>query len=298
MQISTNLNLNGSHPRDLDCLPIETIVDEIAKAREKNWEGCSKKWGGYSVDNETREGLILREKVLRKRASKYPPNWDSYEAAGGIKWTMGLEKIETFVQDKFDELRQTGILMFRSEFEKNENPSHFRTTGKIFKEGQKRRELDRLWVAEYLRKELAHVELYKVPRVIVIIEDNVKSLPVSLWPYGPAILITEFGEECGEVLIENIEDGIPAANMSSHMPLREAGYVDFSDSGNILKGKDGKYYVVDTDWKSVSDGLAAKRDQNGTISTLRAYAQERFQAFYADLKPIHVDLSGPLYQKV
>lgn len=72
--------------------------------------------------------------------------------------------------------------------------------------------------------------------------------------------------------------------------MHSLGYVDYSDPGNILKGEDGKYYVVDTEWKSLS-GVLDKNDEDRKVSMLRDYAIKRFKTFNPWLsKTINIEL--------
>ncbi len=64
------------------------------------------------------------------------------------------------------------------------------------------------------------------------------------------------------------------------------GYTDYSSPGNILKTKDGNYYVVDTEWKSFADGspqslifgtLTNEDTFKGSPDIFCLYFKERFQ---------------------
>jgi hypothetical protein len=231
---------------------------------------------------------------LRTVVPELPSDWDSYEAAGGIKLTMGIEKIEAYLQEKVDELRKSGILMFRSEFEQKEDPQLFRTPGKIFNEGQRGGQLDRLWGAEYLRKELKDNESLRVPRYIVVIEDCVETLPISVSLQEQNALIHKFDSRYGEVLVENIKEGkkiaetYATAYSAQFNELKSIGYIDFSDNGNILE-KDGKHYVVDTDSTALEG--ATRQKYEGTVGLL-SYARQRYKVFYENLKPIKVKINN------
>lgn len=165
-----------------DSLPIDHVVNHILNTERQAWVSMTADKvfknliGNFDEEKEKKE--ILKFETILRKVKPLPTHWDSYEAAGGLQWSMNLSEIKAYTQQKFDNLRKSGILLFRSEFEKQEDPKKFRTLGVISKSGQKRGSLERLWGAEYLRTKLAQEEFYRVPRFILVIEDNVETLPV------------------------------------------------------------------------------------------------------------------------
>jgi len=263
-------------------LSIEEVAQRIVEVEKKNRPKVENsffdRFFAYDEEKE-KEKIIQKETALRKYQAILPEEWDSYEAAGGLKWSMSLIQIAAHVQKKFDELRASGLLLFRSEFLAKENPLKFRSLGVIFQPGQRSGDLARLWGAEYLRQKLAQREEYKVPRFVVVIEDDVKTLPISLWCGTHSLHINSFPTDSGEILVENIVHGRRVACEQNHRWMVQLGYVDYSDPGNILEGEDGKYYVVDTEWTSLA-GVTERNQEARGIYMLRQYAMQRFAAFH------------------
>ena len=275
---------------DPDSLAIKEVATRILGVERQDWEECGFPW---DQDRETKKlaELAKLEADLREQRSHLPKGWDSYEPAGGLQWSMSLGNIHSHVQKKFEDLRKSGILLFRSEFERREDREKFRPAGRIYRAGQRNNDLTRIWGAEYLRKKLEEEELYRVPRFILIVEDRVKSLSVKLWDGGSkSLFITSIEPDQGEIVVENVSRGKPDAWSAKHKWLLRLGYVDFSDPGNILQGEDGKYYIVDTEWKSL-DGVLERSGEPRKIGLLREYAATRFHAFNSWLsKTIPVQL--------
>jgi hypothetical protein len=146
--------------------------------------------------------------------------------------------------------------------------------------------LQRLFGAEYLRKHLPIESEYRAPRFIVVIENDVTTLPVLVSQAGFSLVIDNFDTTYGEILAEKIT-GPAVCDGCRDFSLRLLGYVDFSDPGNVRQSTaDGKRYVVDTEWKSLV-GLVERVDDLDYLS----YLKTRFQVFHPwALKPYDINI--------
>lgn len=265
---------------DPDLLSVDEVVQRVIAYTKR---------ASLSYKNEYRkfEKMLRRIKELRKQEPTYLQGKYSYEALGGLDVLMGLKEIEVYVQKKFDDLRKKGILLYQSEFETQENPEKFRKPGR----GGAVQSLDRLWGAEYLREKLKDKENYKVPRFFIVIKDHIKTLPIELWNFDPRYLrIKSIETPNAELLVENITPSIPVARNFCHRWMTGIGYVDYSDPGNILRGEDGNYYVVDTEWKSLEGCKYLRQDKNMTAVKFREYIQDRFLTFNPLNNNINIEL--------
>ena len=261
---------------------IEQVVDKVMEIQGPEYIAA---FG--EEEYELKHKKILTERFTKLetifRDERLPRDWDSYEPAGGIKMSMDPIDFPHFVQNKFKKLREVGILLSRSEFEKKEDPSKFRNPGKG---GIYSQDLTRLWGAEYLRNILKN-EDYKVPRFYLVVDEGVNEFTVNLRKDKMSVVINTC-KKVAQVMVENIQPSGPSCSLEKDGWMLDAvGYIDFADSGNIRQSRmDGKFYVVDTEWKSL-DGVVThlnpgplEIDNSITMPKLRRYASERFDALY------------------
>lgn len=273
------------NPDDLT-IKIENIATVVFNSPSR---GCFS-YPNEQIKKKKLESYKRLEETFRKlREIKNMPvqysDWDVYgnnAVTGGLRFSMTLQEVQSHVYEKFRELREAGILLYRSEFNQVEKPEKFRTVGVIYSSSQKSGELDRIWGAEYLRNRLKGSTCYRVPKFRLVIEDGLTTLPVRLWSGGATLEINSIDTAHGEVLVENIENGKPVPGKEHH-ELRAHGYTDLGhtglhDDGNVLKGMDGYYYVVDTESKSFM--ARDKRFEKEPVKKLRIYAADRFIAFH------------------
>jgi hypothetical protein len=232
----------------------------------------------WTNEEEERARLIDLERNLRNEIT-YFTTLDAHETVGGLSRTMNDDEISAFVQAKFDQLRNDGILLTRSEFEQCKPPVALRTLGKIYTQEQRSGQLDRLWGAEYLRKHLSPDEPYRVPRFFLIIEDHVKNLPVVISDVGYHLAITHFDVKYGEILAEEIK-GTPASDSTHLLPLKNVDYTDVYTPDNILKTEDGLFYIVDTEWLSFRASVREATWTQDADAIKRNYLRDRFRAFH------------------
>lgn len=297
MAASTSLSTNNySVPLDPDLMTPEEVGKSVFEFKKKKHEqhlayfSLSPTSCRWKNDDEETERLVDLERTLRRERS-YFTALDSHDTTGGLSRTMNDEQISAFVQAKFKQLREDGILLTRSEFEQSKPPVAFRTLGKIFKAGQRSGTLDRLWGAEYLRKHLNPEGPYRVPRYFVVIEDHVRRLPVTVKDVGFHLAISDFDVSYGEILAEKIE-GKPASDATHLEPLKYVDYTDVDMPDNILKTEEGLFYIVDTEWLSFRASVRAVEELDGNKNGIkRNYLSERFKTFHPSLRiKIEVDL--------
>lgn len=253
--------------------------DKFASIREAAWKEC--------VEEFTTLETAMRTMDL-------PEDWDAYEPAGGLKLSIDPDQINPFVQKKFADLRKAGLLLFRSEFEKQEDPARFRQPGKSQND-----DLTRLWGAEYLREKLRSVKHYSVPRFLIVVENGVKNIPVTVVKDKLSLVISKCDTQFAQVVVEDMKNTLGTCSFEKHGWMKSIGYVDFADSGNIRQDRDG-FYVVDTEWKSfevIEVVPEALKNMNPTLQELRYYVNERCSVFYPESndywhKTVEVDLDN------
>lgn len=291
-------NLQALSQEDPNKYSIQEVVQKVLDFQKNSW----RQFDNFDENEAKKELTSLEMRFRQLKPNDIPKQWDSYKPCGGIRWSMTLAEINSYAQKKFDNLRKSGILLFRSEFERLKDPTKFCTLGKgRFSKGSKSGQLDRLWGAEYLRKNLAQNPLYKVPDYVIVIEDNVKSLPVNVYQEYKALMLSDFETSYGEILAENIKGTkalVTQEKLRQHFWLKKLGYDDFGDPGNILEGEDNKFYIVDTEWKSLA-GLEKSNENNHPDSQLWHYMIDRFKTFNPwESKKIDVEIKKDLFPSV
>lgn len=106
-------------------------------------------------------------------------------------------------------------------------------------------------------------------------------------------------KKVAQVMVENIQPSGPSCSLEKDgWMLDTVGYIDFADPGNIRKSfLDGKFYIVDTEWKSF-DGVVThlnpgplEIDSSITMRRLRLYASQRFDALYDEMWKAKISVS-------
>lgn len=266
---------------NLNSLSIDEVVQRVVDLKKDDYIDAYGEQEFYShykqvlTDKYTNLETVLRENQLSE-------DWDAYEPAGSIKLSIDPDYIDSFVQEKFSALRNSGLLLYRSEFEQQEEIIKFRKPGY-----NQSADLTRLWGAEFLRKKLSNVENYAVPRFFIIIENSAKKIPVTIVKDTMSLVIAKCDTSFAEVVVENMENTVATCTREKHGWMSAFGYVDYADSGNIREDRSrGQFYVVDTEWKSL-DGVVELVDEslldfNPSITKLRRYASERFDALHPE----------------
>lgn len=276
--------------KDPSFLTCEETVEIVFK--ERNPSGCKHYKSKSQKKRELNRYIYLEECFRKKNFPSHYNQWDVFGnrlLIGGITFSMSLKEIEKQAQETFENLRKTGVLSYRSEFNRTQDPKKFRTPGVIYSSNQKSTALDRIWGAQYLEHCLKESGRYRVPKFKLVIEDGLTSLPLILWSDGRLLVIDRMADGWGEVLVENIENGEPVGD-KPHKELLDYGYRDLlnqglGDTGNILrrKDKDGEHdYIVDTELKSFdfTDRSGFKKKGVETIKRLREYVLSRFIVFH------------------
>src|SRR6266404_6551472 len=201
-QILTALPILEFKEEDPDQLPCETVVERMDARQNREIEKMrpSDSRFFFILDNQEKETFLRSNREFIQRIN-------AFEAAGGLPFGLEYRFIAGFVQQKFDALREAGILMSRAEFEEKETPALFRTLGKITVPGQRSGDLERLWGAEYLRNQFKApgYERFRVPRYVVVLENKVTQLPVKVTVDSSTLFIKRFDIRLGEILAENID---------------------------------------------------------------------------------------------
>jgi hypothetical protein len=272
--------IRHAEEKNPNLLSMDEVIDRIINYKKDEYIELY----GEEEYNLNHKQVVLERTIKLEtsfRNPSLPADWDSFEPAGGIKLSIDTDEIDSLVQEKFLQLRINGLLLTRSEFEQREDVAKFRKPGK-----DQNDDLTRLWGAEYLRKKLLGNEQYSVPRFFIIVEDGAKKIPVTVIKTYNSLLISKCDTAFAEVVVENMVDTRATCTKEKHGWLEKIGYVDYADSGNIREGRNGKFFVVDTEWKSL-DGVIKIVDENlksldPTLVRLRTYASERFNILHPE----------------
>lgn len=261
-------------------LPVEEVVNKLA------------------CDSEERGRYQTYEQELRSNNKA----WDSYPFSGGINWGMSPQEITDYVLRKFQELRQTGVLLFKSEFKEKYEGIKFRAVGA---DKAAKYDLTRLWGTEYLNNAFETMmskkpHLYRVPRTVLIMKDKVTQLKV--WINETPAALTGLPQLCiswidhAEIQSEFIEGtGCAQEGLEiCHKKLLKLGYSDDASNNNIIRATGttqeqevDTMYVVDTEAKSFGY-FDSKTDIDMSL-----YAEERFKKFSRSFlyRPILIPIS-------
>ena len=186
---------------------------------------------------------------------------------GGINYAMTLEEMKQKIKATFSGMKRNGLIVSKNEFEGIKD--------KYF--NSPRTDLNRIWGVEYLKNKISESptlsKKYDVPQYIIVVDDPHKiSVKISFFSeFFPSVNALNNGE----IYFENIK-GTKVASWNSSavndIGIKSGiGYDDFSDPGNIIRQSGiGKYYIVDTEYKSF------KIKMNSYLRGILEYASERF----------------------
>lgn len=213
----------------------------------------------------------IQYQKLLKRYREYEEDLDAYvkenpkASFGGINYAMTLKEMEQKLQEKFEDMNNRGLIIFKEEFE--------RIKGKYF--SRPTDDLTRIWGAEYLKNKINKSEYlkshYDVP-TYVIVADDPKHLEINLFFDKPTF---PNAGTLGNAYIY-FEKIVGPRVAFWHSPIVDEigiksgiGYNDFTDPGNIIE-MNGKNYIVDTEFKSFKFPISL----NQTL--ILDYAAKRF----------------------
>ena len=212
--------------------------------------------------------LVKQYKFLEDNLKSFKDFLERYPLAilfGGINYAMTLDEMKQKIKARFSAMKKNGLIISRDEFKKVEK-NYF-----TVKPDQ---DLSRIWGGEYFIKEISKSkylrEKYDVPNYVIVADDpnHIKiKLDFDIEMFPMAITL-----ENATIYFVKIV-GIPSAlSTKVKKDLSETSFNDFSSEGNIiLDNKTGKYYVVDTEFKSFEWEIKSKR-----IRDMLEYTQNRF----------------------
>ncbi len=178
---------------------------------------------------------------------------------GDMNYAMTLKEMEQIVKNKFDAMKQKGLIISKEEFEKIKKSYYIDNTHR-----DQLTDLTRIWGAKYLKEKINKSDKlhgqYDVPDYIIV-ADNPEKINVELW----------FGENFptagrlknAKIFFKNIEGAPIGCNPSVFDdigPRSAVGYADLSlDNSvwtarhceNVIKDTvSGINYIVDTESRS------------------------------------------------
>lgn len=241
---------------NINCSNKDYVINELLKEDRNKLYNAQIVFANFSNRNELndKEKSQIEEELLSNR-KKYELIENNFEnIASAIKkmyhgvnilsiwngylidYTMTLDMMKQNISKYFSKLKNDGILISHTEFEKlDKNKWHYTPNN-----------FTRIFGIDYLKQIFFLNEKdYVVPKYILVAPEN-ENIKVEIWfsPYLPTLNTTN----C-KIYSEKII-GIPDAHNGRHKErLVKYGFKDYSDPGNIIKMKD-RYYVVDTELKS------------------------------------------------
>lgn len=246
-------------PQTLAKIKAQELVDK--RKKQLRWKRSPE-----SLDFETQYQKILEDymnfeenlNIIRKKPRA---------SFGEINYGMTLEEIKQKLWEKFKEFKKEGLIITHEEFEKIKD-NYFNKPSQ---------DLTRIWGADYLKNKINQSEYlkskYAVPNYIIV-ANNLNHLIIRLdfnqnFPIATALKNAEiyFEKISGPHVASWYSLATKDIGISSGI-----GYDDFSDPGNIIfDSKSGKFYIVDTEFKSFKFPI------KGYLSAILPYASERFK---------------------
>lgn len=190
-------------------------------------------------------------------------------AMGGINSVMTFEEMKTKIKQKFQAMKELGLIITSVDFEKIKNDYY----------PLPRTNLTRIWCADYLKNESKAFSAlnnhYDVPGYIIVLNDPDQETIKLKWFFSDLFpLAQEIQNAC--IYFKEVK-GKGAANPRNEKLVRdigpesEIGFTDFGDLENIIKENEtGKYYIVDTELKSFKFSI------KGDLLRQMIYARYRF----------------------
>ena len=200
-----------------------------------------------------------------KEYGKYMEEASLESLWGGINYSMTLDDMRKKVKEKFQNLKNSGLIISKKDFGKAKDQYYDKPSDN----------LTRIWGADYIRQQLQEKkweDRYGVPDYIIVVDDPhaiqvVLNFTQERWPTVSLLLN-------GDIYFKKIV-GKGVGNNS--MDLTEIHYVDVGSSEdkkhNVLQTATGKRYIVDTEFKSFGIPLPESRNFRECLS----YFHERFK---------------------
>ncbi len=217
--------------------------------------------------NKEYNRLVVLYKDFEDNLEEFKDSLESWSWATlfcGINYIMTLDEMKKKVEVKFREMKNKGLIVSRDEFEKIE---------KIYFTEKPSDNLSRIWGGEYLKGKINESkylqEKYDVPNYVIVADDDPDHIKVKLY-FGNLMFPMPTSLKNASVYFIKIV-GTPSALLVKD-DLSPIGFTDFSDPGNIIRDKKtGKYYVIDTEFKSFEPKIKSSRMYNMLIYTRKRF---------------------------
>lgn len=222
---------------------IKQKIDEINQAYAKQGSMALPGYKEREIRN-VQEFYPWYEANLNALRSRFP----HYEIAGNLDYFMNLNEMTNVVRAKFKEMYRNGQIITQQEFEKQDRNNWFPTP-----DLPKRQDLPRVWGAQYLARKFKEDNRtgFRTPEYVIVVDD-LNRIQVKLRLTDQCLPQTNEIQN-GAFYAKRI-DGEGVARKTTIQGIIGYGYTDYSAANNILRGKDGILYPVDTEYKSFYDG--------------------------------------------
>lgn len=214
-----------------------------------------------------------------------------WEPAGFLHYGMSLKEMNEVIQNQFRRMIAENTFI-REESLEGKRHLYYPEN----REGSN--DISRVWGAEFLNSRLQKHTFLKAAKHIVVLKTGASEVQFNIYhditnPENYPLMRLKNAY----VLSERIDGKLGVDDCPYLDLLRELGYVDFGDLGNIIKTSDSKYYVVDTEIKSFNE--PTKSDSK--LYDLIFYLKRRFHVLLEgvndrgkssislSLKDIHLD---------
>jgi hypothetical protein len=269
----------------LTVLPMYTaekkpLYEILARQETEKWfqnEKMVHEFPSTAEREETYQKLIKEYQFYEAHLEKIKTN-PLASIWGGINYAMTLDEMKQKIREKFNEMKKQGLIISKNKFEKIKNK--YWTT---LRYPSAAHDLTRIWGIDYLKNKIDESKFlrdkYDVPNYVIVADDptNIKVKVYFLNRNYPVVNSLENAS----LYFENIIGKRAASRNLQDLDIGRAsgiGYDDFSDPGNIIfDEKTGKYYVVDTEYKSFKIPIGSK------LKYLLEYAANRFNYLNPDL---------------
>ncbi len=235
--------------------------------------------------NKEYNRLVVLYKYFEDNLEKFKDSLESWSWATlfcDINYIMTLDEMKKKVKAKFSEMKTNGLIVSRDEFEKVKE-NYFISSIIRIREG---RDLTRIWGGEYLKSEFESKNLqgkYDVPKYVIVADDT-DHIKVNL-SFGNLMFPMPTSLMNASVYFIKIV-GTPSALLVKD-DLKPIGFVDFSEPGNVIRdNKTGKYYVIDTEFKSFEPKIKSSR-----IRDALRYTRKRFRYFNDNISHYTYDIN-------
>ncbi|MCK9543010.1 MAG: hypothetical protein M0R03_13365 [Novosphingobium sp.] len=252
------------------CLLLDEEVCLLNKKTDQFDNKDSIKIPDYSEYSKKDYERLLTQYKSYENKLQYIQKEPKISIFGHINYNMSLDQMKEKTNEIFQKFKQDGLIISKSEFEKVKNDYFYKQYS----------DLTRIWGIEYLKDSINKSKFlsdrYATPDYIIV-ADNPEEITVELNFFNNKFAIVSTLKDA-KFYLKNIKGSKAAYDYHEYIGISSGiGFSDFSDPGNIIMDEEtGKYYIVDTEFKSFTIELDHK------LKELLNYAKERFSYLNKD----------------